>query len=238
MKLLLFDLDGTLIHCGGAGRNALDKAIERLFGAKNACAKFNLSGRTDRENFILAYKKSLQREPTEDEYFLIQAKYLELLPREIKRSLRNKKYFPIPGVNTLLTKLSKRPDVLLGLGTGNIEQGAVVKLAPSGLYKHFVFGGFGGESPVRKAMLQQAVAEARLYLKRKRISDRILKKDVFVIGDTPKDVQAGRAAGFRTIAVATGSATYDELKKSRPDVLAADYRNPDQWMSWFGLNGK
>ena len=124
ITLVIFDLDGTLIHSGGAGRSSLEKAMERLFQVKNACAKYSMAGRTDRENFVMAFKNNFNREPTEEEYYRLQAKYLELLPREIKRSLRNKKYFPIPGVNQLLTRLSKRKDVLLGLGTGNIEEGA------------------------------------------------------------------------------------------------------------------
>ena len=118
----------------------------------------------------------------------------------------------------------------MGLGTGNLEAGARIKLSPSGFNGYFHFGGFGSDSFHRDLILKQAVRRAARYA-----GGRIRPQDVFVIGDTPFDVSAGRKAGYQTVAVGTGFSSLAELKRSRPDHLARDFFGVDKWLKWFGI---
>ena len=143
-KLVLFDLDGTLVNAGGAGRTALRKAMEELYGVKPEFEHGLISGRTDLDNFSLVYsliKKG--KKPTAAEMKKMKAKYLELLPAEVHVAVRCKKYDLTPGVEKFLKTLAKDKDIILGLGTGNLEEGAKIKLAPSKLGEYFTVGGYG-----------------------------------------------------------------------------------------------
>ena len=131
----------------------------------------------------------------------------------------------------LLKHLSRDKRVLLGLGTGNMEKGARIKLAPSGFNAYFLFGGYGSDAFHRHLLLRKAVLRAK-----KLAHASFTSKDVYVIGDTPFDVSAGKKAGYKTIAVGTGYASWKELDESRPDHLAKDFRNIKTWLNWFELN--
>jgi phosphoglycolate phosphatase-like HAD superfamily hydrolase len=149
----------------------------------------------------------------------------------VRAALRDGSYHVPPGLRVLLKRLSRDPRVLLGLGTGNMERGARIKLEPSGFNAYFLFGGYGSDSFHRPVLLKKAVRRAE------RLAGKTLHPDdVFVIGDTPLDVAAGRKAGFKTVAVGTGYTPWRELKASRPDHLAKDFRDVRRWLSWFGLN--
>lgn len=148
----------------------------------------------------------------------------------MRRAIRRRTYQLTPGIRALLARLSKEQGVLLGLGTGNMERGARIKLAPSGLDAYFLFGGYGCDSFHRPALLRKAVARARKLAGR-----RVDGADVYVIGDTPLDVEAGRKAGYKTVAVGTGFASWGELVRAKPDHIARDFRRIDRWLNWFGL---
>ncbi len=231
MKLLLFDLDGTLVLAGGAGRKALNRAIENVYGIKQDCAVYKLGGKTDLRNFAEAIEGATGRRPKRAAIERVHKEYLRLLPAFVKKAVRLKTYTYPPGIKVLLKTLARRKDAMLALGTGNMKKGARIKLAPSGFNRYFSFGGYGCDSFYRPALL---LAAYRRALKRKRGAG-LKKKDVFVIGDTPLDVSAGKAAGFRTVAVCTGWTPRKELAAAKPDFLARDFRNVKRWLDWFGL---
>lgn len=231
MKVLLFDIDGTLIRGGGCGRKALNEAAERLYGKKNACSELSLAGRTDLYNFGAAYKFATGRNPTPTAVEKLHQEYLRCLPRHVKSALRTRTYHIPPGLKSLLKRLSRDKRVLLGLGTGNMEKGARIKLEPSGFNSYFLFGGYGSDAFHRHQLLKKGVARAKKLARAK-----FTPKDVYVIGDTPFDVSAGRKAGYKTIAVGTGYAEWKDLVAAKPDHLAKDFRKIKKWLNWFGLN--
>jgi phosphoglycolate phosphatase len=231
MKVLLFDIDGTLIRGGGAGRRALNKAAERLYGKKNACSELSLAGRTDLYNFGATYLNATGRKPTPKAVERLHQEYLHFLPYYVRSAIRSRTYHVPPGLKTLLKRLSRDKRVLLGLGTGNMEKGARIKLEPSGFNAYFLFGGYGSDAFHRHQLLKKGVARAK-----KLAHTSFTAKDVYIIGDTPFDVSAGKRAGYKTIAVGTGYSTWKELRESRPDHLAKDFRNLKTWLNWFELN--
>jgi phosphoglycolate phosphatase len=231
MKVLLFDIDGTLIRGGGAGRKALNRAALKLYGKRNACSELSLAGRTDLYNFGATYTNATGRKPTPSAVERLHREYLHFLPFYVRSAIRGKTYHVPPGLKALLKILSRDKRVLLGLGTGNMERGARIKLAPSGFNAYFLFGGYGSDAFHRHTLLKKAVSRAR-----KLAHEKFTHDDVYVIGDTPFDVSAGKRAGFKTIAVGTGYASWKELNEARPDHLAKDFRSLKTWLSWFELN--
>jgi phosphoglycolate phosphatase len=231
MKVLLFDIDGTLIRGGGAGRKALNRAALKLYGKKNACSELSLAGRTDLYNFGATYLNATGKKPTASAVEKLHREYLHFLPFYVRSAIRSRTYHVPPGLKTLLKILSRDKRVLLGLGTGNMERGARIKLEPSGFNAYFLFGGYGSDAFHRHTLLKKAVSRAK-----KLAHEKFTRDDVYVIGDTPFDVSAGKKAGFKTIAVGTGYATWKELREARPDHLAKDFRSLKTWLSWFELN--
>lgn len=210
MKLLLFDLDGTLVSTGGAGLRALDRAFEALYGLKNAMDGVRPAGKVDpmivREIFTLRMDRPAETKDIQD----VCGIYLKFLAEEITRSVG---YYVLEGVSDLVETLSKRHDVLLALGTGNWEPGARIKLERGGLNRYFSFGGFGSDAELRADVLRAGVKRAE-----ERLGHKIHPWDVFVIGDTVLDVQAGRAIGAITVAV-DGEGHQADLKASNPDIF-------------------
>lgn len=231
MKVLLFDIDGTLIRAGGAGRKALNRAGEILYGVKNCCSELSLAGRTDLYNFGAAYKFATGKKPTRAAVERLHQEYLKRLPYFVRAAIRGGTYHVPPGLKTLLKHLSRDKRVLLGLGTGNMERGARIKLEPSGFNVYFLFGGYGSDSFHRHVLLKKAVQRA------KRLAhEPFAPADVYVIGDTPLDVAAGKRAGFKTVGVGTGFSEWKELSASKPDHLTRDFRNLKKWLNWFELS--
>lgn len=231
MKVLLFDIDGTLIRAGGAGRKALNRAAFELYGKRHACNELSLAGRTDLYNFGAAYKNATGRKPTAKAVERLHQAYLRHLPYYVKMAVRNGSYVIPAGLKVLLKRLSRDRRVLLGLGTGNMEKGARIKLDPSGFNAYFLFGGYGSDSFHRAVLLKRAVRRAEKLAKQP-----FKGHEVYVIGDTPFDVMAGRKAGFKTIGVGTGYADWKALREARPDHLARDFRGTEKWLSWFRLS--
>ena len=231
MKVLLFDIDGTLIRAGGSGRKALNRAGEILYGVKNCCSELSLAGRTDLYNFGAAYRFATRKTPTRAAVEKLHREYLKQLPRFVRSAIKEGNYHIPAGLKPLLKRLSRDKRVLLGLGTGNMEKGARIKLEPSGFNPYFQFGGYGSDSFHRHLLLRKAVTRAR-KLAREPFSG----ADVYVIGDTPLDVAAGRKAGFKTVGVGTGFSEWKDLAASKPDHLARDFRGLKKWLIWFELN--
>lgn len=232
MKILLFDLDGTLVRAGGAGRKALNQAVRNVFKVDKDCGELSLAGKTDLVNFAEAIANAVGRKPTRADVDRVHEEYIRVLPRFVRLALKAKRYELTSGIERLLKTLAARKgEVALGLGTGNMERGARIKLEPSGLNGYFPWGGYGSDAYHRHLLLKKAVARAKKHHRLRRVAP----ADVFVIGDTPLDVAAGKRAGYRTVGVGTGFSTWGELKRSRPDFLAKDFRNVEAWLRWLSL---
>jgi phosphoglycolate phosphatase-like HAD superfamily hydrolase len=216
MHVCLFDIDGTLISSGGAGKAALEAALASEFGIDQLIEKLELSGRTDRAIIRDIFRMHALEETPTNRQRLIDG-YLLHLPR----CLATLKGRVLPGIQPLLVQLGGRPDVAVGLLTGNVRAGARVKLGHFGLYEHFTFGGFGDHHLNRDDVAREALAEVRQCLNGHCDPNRI-----WVIGDTPLDVQCARAIGARAVAVATGWHSHEELAEHQPDLLLTDLADP------------
>jgi phosphoglycolate phosphatase-like HAD superfamily hydrolase len=230
VKIVLFDIDGTLIKAGGAGARGLNKAVKEMCGVGNICDKFSLQGSTDKENFSNAFKYACGKKPSAKQFRELELKYLGFLPIEVKSSIKSGNYSKLSGVEKILVLLSKRKDVLVGLGTGNLKEGALIKLEPSGLNKYFAFGGYGCDSHVRSGVLKKAVARAEKLLKVK-----IRPDEVYVIGDTHLDVAAAKDAGYHSAAVMDGYGEEKLLMRSGAELIVKNFDDLYPWLIWLGL---
>jgi phosphoglycolate phosphatase len=210
MHVCLFDIDGTLIASGGAGKAALEAGLVEEFGVPLVLDKLQLSGRTDRS--ILVDLLRLHRlDDTKENYDRLREAYLRHLPRFLHAGRI------LPGITGLLGHLAERDDIAVGLLTGNVRAGAKVKLGFFGLDDHFSFGGYGDHHLDRDDVAREALAEVR-----SRFNGAIRPENVWVIGDTPLDVRCARSIGARAVAVATGWHSAVELAECRPDLLFDD----------------
>jgi len=230
VKIVLFDIDGTLIKAGGAGLRGLNKAIKEMCGVDNICDKFSLQGSTDKENFATAFKHACGKKPTAKQFRELELKYIGFLPAEVKRSIKSKNYSKLNGVEKLLVLLSKRKDVMVGLGTGNLKEGAFIKLEPSGFRKYFAFGGYGCDSHIRSEVLKKAVERAGKIVKTE-----IRPADVYVIGDTHLDVAAAKDAGYHSAAVMDGFGDQKLLERSGSELIVKNFTDLYPWLIWLGL---
>ncbi len=142
--------------------------------------------------------------------------YLAFLREEVRMS---ETYHVLPGILGILDEMSARPDVVLGLATGNIELGARVKLERGQLNRYFTFGGFGSDSEHRTGLVRKAGEVAA-----RKFGNPIRPEDVFVIGDTPLDIDAGRAAGYKTVGVATGRYSTEWLLEAGATFVISDFQ--------------
>lgn len=230
-KLVLFDLDGTLINAWGAGRTSLCKAMETLYGVKPEFEHALISGRTDLDNFALVYgliKKG--KKPSAADMKKITAKYLEFLPQEINKVIRAKKYSKVKGVEKFLNLLSAQKDIILGLGTGNLQKGAFIKLAPSKLDKFFTLGGYGEDGHTREEMLCAAVKRAE-----KKFKTKITPDQVYVIGDTHRDICAAKNCGFHSAVLTTGFGEPKKIQRAAAELEMKDFTDLEMWGVWLGL---
>lgn len=212
MPIILFDIDGTLVRTGGAGKLAMESALAQAFDVKEFHDKVPYSGRTD-----VAIGRDLLRvhdiEPTPENQRTLRDAYLANLPN----SLRKKGGTVCPGIPELLAAIAGQPGVVLGLLTGNVRQGAQVKLDHFGLWGFFACGGFGDEHHDRDDVARSALACVREHVGRQ-----VDPSEVWVIGDTPLDVSCARAIGANVVAVATGWHPLEELADHRPDFMFKD----------------
>jgi phosphoglycolate phosphatase-like HAD superfamily hydrolase len=212
MYVCLFDIDGTLLSSGGAGKAAMEAALVSEFGAADIPYNVPFAGRTDRAIARDLFEMHRIEESTSNwQRFL--AAYLHHLPA----CLVAHKGQILPGIAALLQCLQKRDDVAVGLLTGNVRDGARLKLGHYGLFHHFAFGGFGDHHLTREDVAREALAAVR-----SEVNDSIQCQQVWVVGDTPLDVRCARSIGARAVAVATGWHSLDVLAAEQPDVLLAD----------------
>lgn len=215
MKLFLFDLDWTLVYTGGAGVRALNYTFEKHFHIPHAMKTVTPDGKTDPAIIREMIRVHLQRDPKAGEIDSLCRGYIDRLRVEVAAG---EGYRVMPGIPEFLKALSKRQDVLVGLGTGNLEEGAHIKLERAQLMPHFKFGGFSSDSEDRAKVLTAAVKRGEALA-----GHSVAPRQAYVIGDNVRDVQAGKTIGATTVAVATGPMPYEELAKTEPDFLFHDF---------------
>lgn len=213
MKLILFDIDGTLLDSGGAGTRSLDYAFRELFSLDNAFREINMAGKTDLQiiNECLA-KHGL--EPDNGTVDGVIASYLKHLSIEINNNGKHLK----PGIREALSVLcSMSTRCALGLLTGNIEQGARIKLDPFDLNGYFPSGAFGSDDEDRNKLLPFALRRFEELCGKK-----IDPRDCVVVGDTPRDVYCAKPYGAACIGVATGHYRAEALISAGADAVFND----------------
>ena len=212
--LLLFDVDCTLIHTGGAGTRAVNGAVTDLFGPGEAFSGVEFAGRTD----ILIVTDGLKNigvEPSQKNLELVRLRYVDLLEIELKASGNRAR--TLDGVGKLLEKLAGENSFTVGLLTGNWKEGARKKLSHFGLWRYFFFGAFAEDGPERDKLFEPAITRASDFTSRN-----FSPAETWVIGDTPHDVKCGKSSGANTIAVATGPYDREALEKSGATAVLDD----------------
>ena len=233
-KLLLFDIDGTLVLTGGAGIRAMNRACEELVGHRQALANIPVAGRTDR---IILTDVLRQTGQSSDDGLLdrLRDRYVEYLREEIERPGRTQNFESLgarggvkaimPGIRELLDALARRDDVFLGLLTGNFHAGARIKLEHFDLWRYFRCGAFGDDSADRNDLVPFAVRRAKECG-----VPELSPEHILVVGDTPHDIACARAVGAVPVAVATGGFTADQLREHGADVVFQDLSRSEEFL--------
>ncbi len=220
-RLLLFDVDGTLILSQGVAGRLMLKAVETVSGKSFDYDVRDFAGFTDR----LIMRRLLQRAGVPDselEEKLQQAERLYL--QWIAERFRNPHFVKVlPGVRELLERLEAENGFYPGLLTGNIREGARIKLGSVGLWDYFPVGAFGDDAEDRNQLPPVALRRAREHY-----GIDFRPEDTWIIGDAPNDVRCARANRIRSLAVASGVIPAEELQAEGPDVLLPDLRNVEE----------
>jgi phosphoglycolate phosphatase-like HAD superfamily hydrolase len=204
--VLLFDIDGTLITTGGAGRRAITKAFEVLHGRADACDHFSFGGMTDRAIVRLGLEAIGVGASTEAIDEVID-RYVELLELEVWK-VDARAYRVHDGMLAAIDAGHAR-GCAVGLGTGNVQAGARAKLRRVALHERFDFGGFGDDHELRPELIRRGAERGAA-----RLGVPLSDARVVVIGDTPKDVHAAQAIGAECVAVATGEFPLEVLRQA------------------------
>ena len=216
-KLLLWDIDGTILHTGKAGETALGQAMEKLHGLSSGLQGLEIAGRTDK--WIV--EQLLAREGLAHGEKEI-ARFLDVYVERLAEELPRREGGLHPGVLGILEEAHRRPDLVQGLLTGNIEKGARLKLSRYGVNHFFEFGAFADDSPVRNELGPHAQRRAR-----DRHGEEFSPERIYIIGDTPHDVACARAIGAKAMAVATGSFSVEQLRACGADTVFSDLGHPE-----------
>lgn len=220
-RLVLFDIDGTLLSGAGAGRRALQVALERTFGPMPHIQRWVFAGKTDPQIYQeLTSEAGIAEGEVARHMTSVLDCYLDHLEAEIQTSSA---CHLKPGIEPLLAALAVTPGVTLGLLTGNLVRGARVKTDRFGLSRYFQLGAYGSDHAVRRELPPIAVERARSLTGR-----HFRGKEVVIIGDTEHDIRCGAALGVKAIAVATGQYSLDELAPHGADHLFADLADTER----------
>jgi len=213
VSLVLFDIDGTLIHSGGAGEKAFARVCASMFGVPNGTQKLRFAGRTD-TSIVREFFQQHDIETTPENF----ARFFESYVFWLDHMLHATPGRVLPGVPRLLAELKSLPrPPVIGLLTGNIRLGAEIKLRYYNLWDAFVTGGFGDDHEHRNCIAAVALERGQNVVGRK-----LKGHEVLVIGDTPLDIECGRAIDARVMAVATGNYTRPQLEALSPDWALDD----------------
>jgi len=223
MKYVLFDVDHTLVDVKGAGARALSWALKEICGNGEIVGELDLAGKTD----LRIVKEALSKIGVESSDGMIQ-KICEEYTRRLKLEMEAHGGEVLPGVRELLRTLEETSGIYLGLLTGNLEEGARLKLEPFGLNSFFQVGAFGGDHEDRDKLLPIAIKRLE-RLKGVRPG----YDECIVVGDTPRDVRCAKVHGAFAIGVATGRFSVDTLAKVGTDLVLPDLRETDAIVEWI-----
>ncbi len=223
-RLLLFDIDHTLIDSGGAGVQALRDAFVEQFGIVDDLQGIEIAGQTD-TGIIQQILRKQGIELSEKNIAAFLARYLQLLARELPR----REGTLLPGISELLQRLREERRNVIALLTGNVERGAKLKLEHYGVYHFFKFGAFADDHYLRNELGPFAVERAF-----EEHGIRFAPGEIDVIGDTPHDIACGKAIGARTIAVLTGDFSRAQLAEHAPDFIVEDFSAVQARMAELG----
>jgi phosphoglycolate phosphatase len=216
-RILLFDIDGTLVSTGGAGAVAWKRAFQELHGIPADIGEYTDAGMTDPDVGAKTFAAIMHRDPTPHELAQLLQRRLEYLPDAVAES---KGYRVLPGVPERLRQLS-RDGHLLGIITGNGDGAAHIKLARGDLNRWFTFGAYASANLERADIVRQAVQRGEAMLGRD-----VPNTEIFVVGDTPRDVEAARAAGCTALAIATGRHDAEALRAAGADHVLETMEQP------------
>jgi phosphoglycolate phosphatase len=218
LKLILFDIDGTLLDTGGAGAKSWTWAFEHAFDRPGVdIGKYSSAGMTDPVVARKTFTEAMGHAPSGEELARLMAAYLSVLPDYVAAS---EGYRVLPGVAELLPRLHEA-GILLGVTTGALEAGAHAKLGRARLNHFFLVGGYGSDSEDRVELTTTAVERAERLL-----GSSLDPRQVAVVGDTPLDISAAQGAGVVSVGVATGKYDLGELRAANPDHALADLTEP------------
>jgi phosphoglycolate phosphatase len=207
-RLVLFDIDGTLITDGGTARDSFSSSLRSVYGYEGDLSRYDFSGRTDPEIAAMVLRDAGWDEAAIQERMLsLWAAYLAGLEARAHAA----RVRPLAGIERLIERLSRMAEVTLALLTGNIEPGARLKLAPPDLNRYFPFGAFGSDSPRRSDLPPIAVRRAA-----ESAGQQFSKRDVVIIGDSIYDIRCGVPHEATTIAIASGKTPGDKLRAENP----------------------
>jgi len=211
-RIFLFDIDNTLLNSGGAGARAMNLAFRDLFAIENGFEGVDFRGRTD--SAIFRDGLLLHRLPDGD-FPALLARFKTIYLRHLRRTLPQMQGRVLPGVPSLLRALQDAEGIRIGLATGNFRRGGMMKLEHYGIRPFFRSGGFGEDSERRSEVVALAI---------RRLGGRPGGRNpVYVVGDTPIDVEAAKANRALAVAVTTGSSSAEELTRAGADVVFPDF---------------
>ncbi len=219
VRLLLFDIDGTLLDCGGQAKPVFAEVLEEVFGRSGDWRAYDFSGKTDgRITLDLATGAGLSEDEVREGLPRVREIYVERLERALDRQRMRL----LPGLPDLLEHLAARDDIELALLTGNWEPGARTKLSRFDLNRFFPFGAYGCDAVDRNDLPPVALDRAERHLGR-----RFQPDEVLIIGDSLHDIACARAHGIPVLAVATGWTPAEDLRAAGADWVVEDLRAAD-----------
>lgn len=225
ISFVFFDIDGTLVHTHNAGKRAFARAIQATFDWADDLSHVDFAGNTDLK-VLRGIARKWDHELTEEEI----DRFFGRLPIELEQTADASTSVLFPGVRELLEALAAAPHVRVGLVTGNIEACARIKLDLFDLRRHFLLGAFGDDDADRVEIARRAIDRARASL----ASHEILGP-CYLVGDTPSDIEAARAIGAVSLALATGGHEQDVLTEQGADYVLADLSNLEEVLSLLGI---
>jgi phosphoglycolate phosphatase-like HAD superfamily hydrolase len=217
--VLLFDIDGTLVTTGGVGRRALERVFEERHGRRDALSGIRLDGMTDR-SIVRSGLQHIGATVSAGEIDAVLEGYVAILEDEVARADPSR-YHLHRGMAEAIDRAAAHAEIALGLGTGNIREGARVKLSRVGVYERFRFGGFGCDHEDRVELIRRGAERGAAVL-----GAPLEECRVVVIGDTPRDVAAARGIGAECVGVGTGSFRPADLVAAGATCAFADLAEP------------
>ncbi len=219
MKLVLFDIDGTLLSTGAAGADAMRLTLAELSGVPDGFAGIEMSGKTD----AAILREALTKHGIDAATVPVDVFYERYIPH--LRATLQEAHRPrrlMPGVTRVLDALAAQTDIVLGLLTGNVAMGAQLKLESFSIWHYFRLGAYGSDHSDRNALVPVAQQRAHALL-----GQHFTPERVYVIGDTPRDIACAHAHGARAVAVATGNYTVEALRRHQPEHCLEDLSELD-----------